>query len=245
MALACGTAGEPCLDQGIDAHAKVIQHREELMQRPVAPRQRTISPSCRRDRSCALSPLSPPGWGRRALRVELTDAVTLHGTPGVDYVDMPTFLIIPAAWRTAPQVDSQPAERQGPGDARAFAGIAYRTMVVTALRRSTCARSTDGRPTRPAPGTSAPSSTSPTQIGSSTGYARNSRMGATNGPDIGPDEWITLRIDIDDTRLTVAVNRTEALTLTETKAAPTAGSIGLFVDIGSESFFSNLKGAPN
>jgi hypothetical protein len=32
--------------------------------------------------------------GRRALRVELTDAVTLHGKPGVDYVDMPTFLII-------------------------------------------------------------------------------------------------------------------------------------------------------
>jgi hypothetical protein len=29
--------------------------------------------------------------GRRALRVELTDAVTLHGKPGVDYVDMPTL----------------------------------------------------------------------------------------------------------------------------------------------------------
>jgi hypothetical protein len=27
--------------------------------------------------------------GRRALRVELTDAVTLEGKPGVDYVDMP------------------------------------------------------------------------------------------------------------------------------------------------------------
>jgi hypothetical protein len=33
--------------------------------------------------------------GRRALRVELTDAVTLEGKPGVDYVDMPTFVIIP------------------------------------------------------------------------------------------------------------------------------------------------------
>jgi hypothetical protein len=29
--------------------------------------------------------------GRRALRVELTDTLTLHGKPGVDYVDMPTF----------------------------------------------------------------------------------------------------------------------------------------------------------
>jgi hypothetical protein len=60
------------------------------------------------------------------------------------------------------------------------------------------------------------------------------------GADIGPNEWIDLRIDIDGTRLTVAVNGTEALTLTETKATP-AGNIGLFVDIGSESFFSNLK----
>jgi hypothetical protein len=65
------------------------------------------------------------------------------------------------------------------------------------------------------------------------------------GADIGPDEWISLRIDVDDTRLTVAVNRTEALTLIETKAAPAAGNIGLFVDIGSESFFSNLKVTPN
>jgi hypothetical protein len=39
------------------------------------------------------------------------------------------------------------------------------------------------------------------------------------GADIGPHEWITLRMDIDGTRLTV--------------------------DIGSESFFSNLKVTPN
>jgi hypothetical protein len=65
------------------------------------------------------------------------------------------------------------------------------------------------------------------------------------GADIGPDEWISLRIDIDGTRLTAAVYGTEALTLAETKAAPAAGNIGLFVDIGSESFFSNLKMTPN
>jgi hypothetical protein len=32
--------------------------------------------------------------GRRALRVELTEAVTLEGRPGVDYVDMPTFVFV-------------------------------------------------------------------------------------------------------------------------------------------------------
>ena len=64
------------------------------------------------------------------------------------------------------------------------------------------------------------------------------------GADIGPDEWITLKLDIDDTRLTATVNGTETLALSETKAAPVAGALGLFVDIGSESFFSNLKITP-
>lgn len=35
--------------------------------------------------------------GRTALRVELTDAVTLQGVPRIDYVDMPTFVALPAA----------------------------------------------------------------------------------------------------------------------------------------------------
>jgi hypothetical protein len=29
------------------------------------------------------------------------------------------------------------------------------------------------------------------------------------GADIGPDEWITLKLDIDDTRLTATINGTE------------------------------------
>jgi hypothetical protein len=55
------------------------------------------------------------------------------------------------------------------------------------------------------------------------------------GADIGPDEWITLKLDIDDTRLTATVNGTQTLALSETKAAPLAGAVGLFVDIGSAS----------
>jgi hypothetical protein len=105
--------------------------------------------------------------GRRALRVELTDAVTLEGKPGVDYVWMFDRL----------------RELYPDGDYEA-------------------------------------------------------------GADIGPDEWITLKLDIDGTRLTATVNGTETLALSETKAAPVAGAVGLFVDIGSESFFSNLKITP-
>ena len=45
-------------------------------------------------------------------------------------------------------------------------------------------------------------------------------------------------------RLTATVNGTETLALNETKAAPVAGAVGLFVDIGSESFSSDLKITP-
>lgn len=63
-----------------------------------------------------------------ALRVELIDAVTLHGKPGVDYVDMRTFPIIPAGFENGTiEVDIlRPAQRQRPADARAFADVAYR-----------------------------------------------------------------------------------------------------------------------
>ncbi len=66
--------------------------------------------------------------GRRAVRVELTDAVTLEGKPGVDYVDMPTFVIIPATFENG-TIEVDILSRlygKGPADARAFAGIAYR-----------------------------------------------------------------------------------------------------------------------
>jgi hypothetical protein len=38
--------------------------------------------------------------GQPALRIELTDAVTFDGRPGVDYVDQPTFVTVPATFTT-------------------------------------------------------------------------------------------------------------------------------------------------
>ena len=64
---------------------------------------------------------------RPALRIELTDAVTFDGRPGVDYVDQPTFVIVPVAFTTGLlEVDIRSRlNRKGPADARAFAGLAY------------------------------------------------------------------------------------------------------------------------
>ncbi len=66
--------------------------------------------------------------GRKALRIELTDDVTFNGKPGVDYIDKPTFVIIPASL-TSGTIEVDVLSRlnnKGPADARAFAGLAYR-----------------------------------------------------------------------------------------------------------------------
>jgi hypothetical protein len=66
--------------------------------------------------------------GRAVLRISLTDEVTLHGTPGVDYVDQPTFLILPVSFENGTlEVDVQSGlNALAPDYARGFAGLAYR-----------------------------------------------------------------------------------------------------------------------
>jgi hypothetical protein len=186
--------------------------------------------------------------GHRALRVELTDAVTLEGKPGVDYVDMPTFVIIPADF-TNGTIEVNILSRlngKGPADARAFAGLAYRVAADGDHFEAVYLRPLNGLKTTPP---------SPRDQRAIQYFAypdwKFDRLREQYpdgdyeaGADIGPDEWITLKLDIDDTRLTATINGTKALALRETKAAPVAGAVGLFVDIGSESFFSNLKITP-
>ena len=61
------------------------------------------------------------------------------------------------------------------------------------------------------------------------------------GADIRPDEWTTLRLDIDGRRIRAAVNGDTVLTLVEAKGEPAKGAVGLWVDIGSEGFFADLR----
>lgn len=182
--------------------------------------------------------------GRRALRVELEDAVTYDGKPGVDYVDMPTFAIIPAGFENgAIEVDVlSRLNGKGPADARAFAGLAYRITDAGNRFEAVYLRPLNGWKTNPP----SPRNERAIQYFAYPDWKfdrlremyPDGRFEA--GANIGPDEWTSLRIDIVDTRLTVTVNLIQRMLLTQTKAAPVAGDVGLFVDIGSESFFSNL-----
>ena len=65
---------------------------------------------------------------RTALRVELEDTVATSGRPGIDYIDMPTFVVLPMAFAEGTiSVDIRSRlNASAPDFTRAFAGIAYR-----------------------------------------------------------------------------------------------------------------------
>jgi len=64
------------------------------------------------------------------------------------------------------------------------------------------------------------------------------------GADIGPDEWIRLRLDIETDRVVATVNGDPTLIVNGLKAGPVSGALGLFVDIGTEAFFADLTMTP-
>ena len=68
--------------------------------------------------------------GRQALRVELTDDLTFGGRWGVDFVDQPTFVILPVPFQNGTlEVDLRSRlNGKGPAECRAFAGLAYRIL---------------------------------------------------------------------------------------------------------------------
>ena len=61
--------------------------------------------------------------------------------------------------------------------------------------------------------------------------------------DIGLDEWITLRIEINDRKATLYINdqKHPSFIVDEMKGNTKSGSIGLWVDIGTEGYFKDLK----
>ena len=66
-----------------------------------------------------------------------------------------------------------------------------------------------------------------------------------SGADIAPDEWINLCVEVGVTTVTVRVDGRVVLHDIEAKGDPaTGGALGLWVDIGTEAFFSNLRVTP-
>lgn len=182
--------------------------------------------------------------GRKALRVTLTDEAS-KGEPNVDFIDMPTFLIIPTDFKNGTiSVDlfSQ-LRKDAPDYARGFAGLAYRINTTQDFFEAVYLRPLNGLKVNPAP----PRDQRAIQYFCYPDW-KFDRLREEYpdgdfeaGANIGPAEWINLRLNIDEDNLTVFVDDVECISLEQTKAEGTNGKIGLFVDIGTEAYFCNLK----
>ena len=182
--------------------------------------------------------------GRKALKVELTEAAA-GGQPGIDFRDMPTFVLIPATFKNGTiEVDVLGRlNGKGPPDARAFVGLAYHVTGSGERFESVYLRPLNGRKANPPP---------PRDKRAIQYYVypdwKFDRLRKEypdgrfeSGADINADEWISLKIEIDDGRLRVRINGREELALADVKIAPQSGSIGLWVDIGTAGYFANLR----
>lgn len=181
---------------------------------------------------------------RQALRVKLTEAAA-SGVPGVDYVDQPTFVRIPADFENGiVEVDvlSRLADT-APDYARAFAGLAYRITEGLESFEAVYVRPLNGAKVDP------PEPRAQRAVQYFAYPKWNFERLRDEYPDgryesaadIGPDEWIHLRIVVQEGELRASVDGLQVLDLAETKGREARGGIGLFVDIGTEAFFSKLS----
>lgn len=180
--------------------------------------------------------------GREALSVELTDEA-IAGTPGVDYIDQPTFVLLTEGLLTGViDVDIRSGVREdAPEYARGFAGIGYR--VTDESFEAVYVRPLNGTSLDPA----GPRAARAVQYFAYPEWPfdrlREERPdgGYEGRADIRPEEWLHLRLEIGRTTLRVSINGTVVLDLLETLIAPRSGRIGLWVDIGTRALFADLR----
>jgi hypothetical protein len=183
--------------------------------------------------------------GRHGIRVELTDQITRDGAPRIDYIDMPTFLRIPADLRTGVISVDVRSRLNGKTsfDARGFAGIAYRIRPGLSAFECVYLRPLNGVRLEPEP----PRNRRAVQYFAypDAPFDRlreqypDGRYEA--GADIVPDEWISLRIAVGEVAVDVFVNGDPALHVSHPLGPTVSGDVGLFVDIGTEAWFADLQ----
>lgn len=186
--------------------------------------------------------VSPIEDGRPCLRIAL-DAVSRAGKPGVDYVDQPTFLLLPEVMEDGlMEVDlCGNLLPDAPDYARGFIGLAYRVQPDLSAYESIYLRPTNG-PAAP------PRATRAVQY-----YAFPNHpfdvLRATEpdryeaAADIAPGRWSRLSVALQGKHFTAHVDGLLVLQ-GEGKLPERPGRVGLWVDIGTVGFFANLMLQP-
>ena len=189
--------------------------------------------------------------GRKSLEIRLTDdmqAKMLKGQPG----DQATFVEVPVSFQNGTIEVDIAGEVNGKGaqDARGFVGIAFRINKDASKFEAIYLRMTNGLKADPPP--PPPRNERAIQYFSYPDW-RFSRFRKEfpgqyeKGANIGPKLWIPFRLEINGTTAKAYVNNEPepALTVTDLKmGADARGSVGLWVDDGSDGYFSNLRITP-
>lgn len=180
---------------------------------------------------------------RKALRLVLSERART-GVFGIDHVDEPTFLLLPQPFKNGTiEVDVMGRLlADAPDFARGFIGLAWRVRPEATGYESVYLRPTNGLKVNPP----APRDQRAVQYYAYPDWkfdrlrSEEPDGGFEAGADIGPDDWYRLRVEVDGTRLRAFVDGAQVLDLARTKGEETLGDVALWVDIGTEGFFSNL-----
>jgi len=200
--------------------------------------------------AAARSVTAQPGraGGRPALRVFLTEQVAA-GSLGVDFGDQPTFVIVPAEFCTG-TIEVDVLGRltpDAPDLARGFVGLAYHLTDGGDRFESVYLRPANGTKANPP----SPRDRRAIQYFAYPDWPYDRLREVypdgryESAADIGLDEWIHLRVDVEPARITASVDGVVALVVGEIKAEPVSGDLGLFVDIGTDAYFANLTISPD
>lgn len=188
------------------------------------------------------SVLAVPGLhaGREALLVRLTPEVAA-GTPGVDYVDQPTFVLLPEELdRGAIEVDLAGALLEdAPEQARGFVGIAFH--VDDDGFEAVYLRPTNGLRERPP----APRDERAVQYFAYPDHPfdrlREEHPGGYEAAaDIGAGSWHRLRVEVGEAEIAAFIDGVEVLRAPSLEPTARGGRIGLWVDIGTAAAFAGL-----
>lgn len=180
--------------------------------------------------------------GRNALRITL-DRASRTGKPGVDFVDQPSFLVLPDVIEDA-LIELDVCARllpDAPDYARGFIGLAYRIQSDLSAYESLYLRPTNGKRHLPQP----PRDQRAVQYYAYPDWPydilREQEPGRFEaGADIGLNMWHKMAILLEGRQFSLSVDGTLVLQGSG-KIAAKLGAIGLWVDIGTEGYFSNLR----
>ncbi len=180
--------------------------------------------------------------GRDCLRV-----APLLGLQQDQLIDKPSFVILPTGFANG-TIEVEVLARllpDAPDFARAFVGLACRITPDLSRFEAVYLRPLNGRSLNPP----APRHLRAVQYFAFPAWDYQTLRDAypdgryEAGADIGPDQWISLRLDVDGPQVSASVNGTPVLKVNG-KGPVQSGQVGLWVDIGTEAFFADLRITP-